>query len=114
MVIRSDNSANACSENAEISSFDDISVEIAESISNFSSYGEFSESLDSSILGDGWFSLWLFISTSKSSIQSLCFVSKIDISDPVAIIEGVSSMEGDGNLILMLDHHMINIGERKV
>ena len=30
---------------SEISSFDDISVEIAESISNFSSYGEFSESL---------------------------------------------------------------------
>ena len=74
----------------------------AESINNFSSYGEFSESLDSSILGDGWFSLWLFTFPHQSSsiIQSLCFVSKIDNSDPVAIIEGdISSMEGDGDLI---------------
>ena len=102
MVIRSDNSANACSENPEISSLDDISVEIAESISNFSSYGEFSETVDSSMLEDGWFSLWLFTSSHQSTsiMQSLCFVSKIDISDPVAIIEGdISSMEGDGNLI---------------
>ena len=102
MVIRSDSSANACSENPEISSFDDIPGDMAQSISNFSSYGEFSESVDSSMLGDGWFSLWLFTSPHQSSsiIQSLCFVSKIDNSDPVAIIEGVvSSMEGDGDLI---------------
>ena len=102
MVIRSDNSANACSENPVISSFDDISVDVAESIGNFSSYGEFSESVDSSMLGDGWFSVWLFTSPHQSSsiIQSLCFVSKIDNSNPVAIIEGgISSMEGDGDLI---------------
>ena len=102
MVIRSDSFANSCLENAEISSFDDIPEDIAESINNFSSYGEFSQSLDSSILEDGWFSLWLFTSPHQSSsiIQSLCFVLKIDNSDPVAIIEGdISSMEGDGDLI---------------
>ena len=102
MAISSDNSANACSDYPEISSFDDISGDIADSISNFSSYGEFSETVDSSMLEDGWFSLWLFTSSHQSSsiMQSLCFVSKIDNSDPVAIIEGVSSsMEGDGDLI---------------
>ena len=54
------------------------------------------------MLDDGWFSLWLFTSSHQSSsiIQSLCFVSKIDNSDPVAIIDGVtSSTEGEGNLI---------------
>ena len=92
MAISSDNSANACSNYPEISSFDDISGDIADSISNFSSYGEFSETVDSSMLEDGWFSLWLFTSSHQSSsiMQSLCFVSKIDNSDPVAIIEGVS------------------------
>ena len=102
MAISSDNSANACSGYPEISSFDDIPGDIADSISNFSSYGEFSETVDSSTLEDGWFSLWLFTSPHQSSsiLQSLCFVSKIDNSDPVAIIEGVSSsMEGDGDLI---------------
>ena len=102
MAISSDNSANACSDYPEISSLDDISGDIADSIGNFSSYGEFSETVDSSMLEDGWFSLWLFTSSHQSSsiMQSLCFVSKIDNSDPVAIIEGVSlSMEGDGDLI---------------
>ena len=102
MAISSDNSANACSDNHEISSLDGIPRDSSEFINNFSLFGEFSESVDSSMLEDGWFSLWLFISSNQSSsiIQSLCFVSKIDNSNPVAIIEGeISSTEGDGNLI---------------
>ena len=102
MVISSDNSANACSDNQEISSLDDVQGDISESINNFSLFGEFTETVDSSMLEDGWFSLWLFTSSHQSSsiIQSLCFVSKIDNSDPVAIIDGVtSSTEGEGNLI---------------
>ena len=102
IAVRSDNFANACSDAPKISSLDDVSLDIAESIYNFSSYGEFSETLDSSMLEDGWFSIWLYISPNQSSsiTQSLCIVSKIDNSDPVAIIEGDTfSMEGDGNLI---------------
>tara|TARA_Y100000768_G_scaffold89197_1_gene64135 strand:- start:4569 stop:6104 length:1536 start_codon:yes stop_codon:yes gene_type:complete len=102
MAVRSDNYANACSDYPEISSFDDISGSSEQSISNFSSFGQFSETVDSSMLEDGWYSLWLFSSPHESSsiTQSLCFVSKIDNSDPVAIIEGdMSSMEGDGDLI---------------
>ena len=102
MVISSDNSANACSDNQGISSLDDVQGDISESINNFSLFGEFTETVDSSMLEDGWFSLWLFTSSHQSSsiIQSLCFVSKIDNSDPVAIIDGVtSSTEGEGNLI---------------
>ena len=102
MAISSDNSANACSDNHEISSLHGIPRDSSEFINNFSLFGEFSESVDSSMLEDGWFSLWLFISSNQSSsiIQSLCFVSKIDNSNPVAIIEGeISSTEGDGNLI---------------
>ena len=102
MVISSDNPTNACSDNHDISSLDDIPGDSSESINNFSLFGEFSETVDSSMLEDGWFSLWLFTSSqqSPSILQSLCFISKIDNSDPVAIIEGdISSTEGDGNLI---------------
>ena len=102
MVISSDNLANACSDNHEISSLDDIQGNSPEYIHNFSLFGEFTENVDSSMLEDGWFSLWLFTSSHQSSavIQSQCFVSKIDNSDPVAIIEGdTSSTEGEGNLI---------------
>ena len=102
MVTSSDNLANACSDNHEISSLDDIQGNSSESIHNFSLFGEFTETVDSSMLEDGWFSLWLFTSSHQSSavIQSQCFVSKIDNSDPVAIIEGdTSSTEGEGNLI---------------
>ena len=102
MVISSDNLANACSDNHEISSLDDIQGNSPEYIHNFSLFGEFTETVDSSMLEDGWFSLWLFTSSHQSSavIQSQCFVSKIDNSDPVAIIEGdTSSTEGEGNLI---------------
>lgn len=102
IAVRSDNSANGCSDRDKIFSLDDVSLDIADSIYNFSSYGEFSESIDSSMLEDGWFSLWLYISPHQSSsiTQSLCFVSKIDNSDPVAIIEGNTfSLEGDGDLI---------------
>ncbi len=102
MLIRSDNSANACSDNPEITSFNNISVDKLESIANFSSYGEFSETVDSSMIENGWFSLWIFTSShqSPSITQKLCFVSKIDNFDPVATIEGnIFSMEGDGDLI---------------
>ncbi len=102
MVTSSDNLANACSDNHEISSLDDIQGNSSESIHNFSLFGEFTETVDSSMLEDGWFSLWLFTSSHQSSavIQSQCFASRIDNSDPVAIIEGdTSSTEGEGNLI---------------
>ena len=102
MVTSSDNLANACSDNHELSSLDDIQGNSSEYIYNFSLFGEFTQTVDSSMLEDGWFSLWLFTSSHQSSavIQSQCFASRIDNSDPVAIIEGdTSSTEGEGNLI---------------
>ena len=50
MVTSSDNLANACSDNHEISSLDDIQGNSSESIHNFSLFGEFTETVDSSML----------------------------------------------------------------
>ena len=102
MATHSENSASACSVQPSITSLDDISGLDFDASNEYSSFGYFSNSLDSFMLDDGWYSLWIFTSSSDNSsiIQSLCIVSKIDNSDPVAIIEGVvSSVEGEGDLI---------------
>ena len=102
MAINSENSANACSDFPSISSLDDLSGLDFDASSEYASFGYFTDYFDSSMLEDGWYSLWTFTSSfdNSSIIQSLCTVSKIDNSDPIAIIEGeISSVEGDGNLI---------------
>ncbi len=101
-ALKSENSANACSVPPSIISIDDPSGINFELSDNFTVSGYFAELVDSSMLDDGWYSLWKFSSLQNDSsiIQETCSVTKLDNSDPVAIIEGISeSIEGSGDLI---------------
>ena len=102
IAINSENSASTCSIIPVATTLGEQSGNNEEASNEFSSIGHFAESIDVSMLIDGWYSLWLVSTTNDNSsiIQPLCLTLKIDNSSPVAILEGNTiATEGDGNLI---------------
>lgn len=99
-VINEETSPNTCLTLPNISSPISNSTTSVTFSSMFS--GHFSVSIDVTELEDGWYSVWASIQSPDipGEIKNICLDSRIDNSNPVALLEGPQQVqEGDGDLI---------------